>query len=448
MSLMLVLTSALVLRNASVMDLAANNGEDGPTLPPQPWGEKWTLPYRQKMHNTQNTQYAADIDIGPHRVQGIFDTGSFELLVLSERCDHCHATPYDHADSATFRPNGTVVQHVFGSGPCLSMKGYEQVAVGPLTAPNTTFYEIVRHEIPVFETASFTAIVGLGDGPNEEDRSLLQMFGVNEFSICLERGSGAPGWLTWGGGLTPEQRKSATSLNVVGQHHWAVIMTGFGTHGNPVTCGGKGCGAILDSGTSLIAAPGQALMALSQALPAIAEDCSNMDELPDLVFMLDGKELTLPPEAYVLRMQGTLVESSDVWQLLYFKPKITVMDQCLPAFMQIDRTTQLGPLWILGMPFFRFFHSTFHMDKEHRDQRTVLITPADDECMPAPATNATEHEEAVLAAEKRDAKDEKAKPAFVVRKASKSRGKQTPLAVDVANLVPPILAGSKDALQL
>merc|ERR1740138_1697048 len=100
MALMLALASALVLRNASVMDLAAHEGEDGPTLP-----------HRQKMHNTQNTQYAADIDIGPHRVQGIFDTGSFELLVLSERCEHCHATPYDHADSSTFRPNGTVVQH-------------------------------------------------------------------------------------------------------------------------------------------------------------------------------------------------------------------------------------------------------------------------------------------------------------------------------------------------
>ena len=26
------------------------------------------------------------------------------------------------------------------------------------------------------------------------------------------------------------------------------------------------------------------------------------------------------------------------------------LDQCMPAFMQIDRTTQFGPLWILGTP--------------------------------------------------------------------------------------------------
>ena len=42
----------------------------------------------------------------------------------------------------------------------------------------------------------------------------------------------------------------------------------------------------------------------------------------------------------VLRLKGTLVEAQSVWDVLYFKPKVTHLDQCLPAFMQIDRTTQ------------------------------------------------------------------------------------------------------------
>ena len=37
-------------------------------------------------------------------------------------------------------------------------------------------------------------------------------------------------------------------------------------------------------------------------LPPIHEDCSNLDDLPDLAFMLDGNELLLPPEAYVPRL--------------------------------------------------------------------------------------------------------------------------------------------------
>ena len=44
----------------------------------------------------------------------------------------------------------------------------------PRRCRSPRFYEIVQHEIPVFEGASFTAIVGLGDGPSEEDKSLLQ----------------------------------------------------------------------------------------------------------------------------------------------------------------------------------------------------------------------------------------------------------------------------------
>ena len=47
-------------------------------------------------------------------------------------------------------------------------------------------------------------------------------FGVNEFSICLERGNGAPGWLSWGGDVPPAMRESLIKLPVLGEHHWAV----------------------------------------------------------------------------------------------------------------------------------------------------------------------------------------------------------------------------------
>jgi len=442
---MLAAASGFVLRGSA----------PGPPLEMQPFGEKWTLPYRQPMQNWQNTQYSATFKIGPVDMQGIFDTGSFELLVLSEKCEHCSVTPYDPTTSTTYRKNGTIVQHVFGSGPCLSEKGYEQVQVGPMQATNFTFYEIVQHEIPVFEGASFTAIVGLGDGPSEEDKSLLQKFGVNEFSICLERGNGAPGWLSWGGDVPPAMRESLIKLPVLGEHHWAVHMTGLGFGGQTVTCA-DGCGAILDSGTSLIAAPTQALMALSMVLPPIHEDCSNLDDLPDLAFMLDGNELLLPPEAYVLRLKGTLVEAQSVWDVLYFKPKVTHLDQCLPAFMQIDRTTQFGPLWILGMPFFRYFHSTFHINPEKRDERTVLLAKAGEDCHPE-KLNAEQNEEyeappeegshqANMVAMQKDKGDKKvpSKGTDTVKAVyRKNRAKQVPLEMDAARLLPPILGDAK-----
>jgi hypothetical protein len=458
----LVVACALALRlapeKATVLS-SANSSAKAPPLSKTPWGEKWSLPYRQPMPNMQNTQYSADFHIGDITMRGIFDTGSFELLVLSEKCEHCSKTPYDAEKSPTFQPNGTVVQHVFGSGPCLSMKGYEQVSVGPMSAEHMTFYEIVQHNIPVFEGASFSAIVGLGDGPNEEDKSLLQKFGVSEFSICLERASGAPGWITWGGELTPEQKeKKAIALPVLGEHHWAVHMTGFGIGPQAVTCQ-DGCGAILDSGTSLIAAPTPALMALSMVLPPIHEDCSNLDSLPDLVFMLNGHELSLPPEAYVLRLTGTLVEAQSVWDILYFRPKVMKLDQCMPAFMQIDRTTQFGPLWILGMPFFRFFHSSFHIDEEDREKRTVFLMGADEKCQitdleseqmegyEEPSEKGT-HVPNMVALQKNNKTAEGAKEgksAAGVRTVYRSRRtKQVPLQIDPSTLLRPLRMGDSE----
>jgi hypothetical protein len=186
----------LLLAGALALRLAPEKAAAKP-LSKQPWGEKWSLPYRQPMANMQNTQYSAKFDIGEITMKGIFDTGSFELLVLSEKCEHCSVTPYDAEKSPTFKPNGTVVQHVFGSGPCLSMKGYEQVSVGPMSASKMTFYEIVQHNIPVFEGASFSAIVGLGDGPTRRtrasSRSSASMSSRSVWSAQAERMAGSRG---------------------------------------------------------------------------------------------------------------------------------------------------------------------------------------------------------------------------------------------------------------
>ena len=137
----------------------------------------------------------------------------------STRCEQCvHPTnPYDHVGSKTYVKNGTVTQHVFGSGPCISMLGYEDaymntyimyimcihayyvyiyiyicyedVEVGPMRSKRQAFWEIVSHQIPVLDQAKFAAIVGIG--PNfaydNTEETLLMSFGINEFSVCLQK---------------------------------------------------------------------------------------------------------------------------------------------------------------------------------------------------------------------------------------------------------------------
>jgi hypothetical protein len=356
-----------------------------------------TFGYKQTLHNFQNVQYYADFSIGGQKIAGIFDTGSFELLVRSTRCESCaHPTPaYDHTLSTSYVSNGTITKHVFGSGPCISVMGYDTVSVGDsLMAKQQSFWEIVDHRIAVLDTAKFAAIVGIGPnlayGVGAHEDTLLMNYGVDEFSVCLQKPSGAPGFLVWGKSEKGLKEDEYATARVIGEHHWVSNLSNvsFSTkngskapEGVTLPCGpgSGGCAAIVDSGTSLIAAPGMALMMLSEMIPPIHEDCSNLDELPNLHFNIDGNDMVLPPQAYVMRITGATLEANDIWDILFFKPKVRKIDMCMPAFMQIDMTSKDGPIWILGMPFFRYYHTTF--DRVNKVMRFAVAGPT---CDPKP----------------------------------------------------------------
>lgn len=387
--------------------------------------------YRQTLHNFQDVQYWGDFTIGGQSIQGIFDTGSFELLVRSTRCEHCvHPTnPYDRSESHTYVKNGSVTQHVFGSGPCISMLGYEDVEVGPLRSKRQAFWEIVRHNIPVLDSAKFAAIVGIG--PNfaydNTEQTLLMQFGIHEFSVCLQKPRGSPGFLTWGQTSSPQFKEwYFAKARVLGKHHWGTVMHNVsfsqpsGSHLENLPCMGSGCAVILDSGTSLIAAPGYALMQLSQQLEPIMEDCSNLHELPTLRFTIDGNEFTLPPQAYVMRVTGAVMEADSIWDILFFKPKIRKVNMCLPAFMQIDMMSDQGPVWIMGMPFFRYYHTTFD-----RTNKLMHFAVAGQDCFPTPyQINGTRRE--------------------IMLETGKHGADLGPMDIEVDKLVPPRLSGMMD----
>merc|ERR1719428_699290 len=83
---------------------------------------------------------------------------------------------------------------------------------------------------------------------------------------------------------------------VVGDIHWAVLMTRLGAGGQEShdACN-PSCAAIVDSGTSLIAAPTPALQALNPILSKIDPECKNLDTLPDVTFLLGRETFTLQP---------------------------------------------------------------------------------------------------------------------------------------------------------
>lgn len=100
-------------------------------------------------------------------------------------------------------------------------------------------------------------------------------------------------------------------------------------------------------------------------------DCSNLDELPTLYFELDGAEVVLPPRAYI------------------FKVTEHGSPACRGAFMKVDKESQFGEVFILGMPFLRYYFTVFD-----RANKQVHIARSTEDCKVAPhpsllATNAT-----------------------------------------------------------
>merc|ERR1719331_3789588 len=295
-----------------------------------------------------------------------------------------------------------------------------------MSSPRQAFWEIVDHQIPVLDKAKFAAIVGIGPdfAYGNSERTLLMSYGIEHFSVCLQRKPGLPGFLTWGPIASPEEiSKNFASAPVIGHHHWVTKMQDvqFGEKGGLLTGSrgpffGSGCAAIVDSGTSLIAAPGIALMQLSEQIPPIQEDCSNIDKLPDLHFVMGGKTFTLPPQAYVMRISGSLMEANNIWDILFFKPRVKKLNMCMPAFMQMDMMSKPGPVWILGMPFFRYYHTTFD-----RKNKEMHFSVAGEDCEPKPFKS--KHSASLISFSERDSQ---------------------PLDVEVDHLISPTLSGMID----
>merc|ERR1719401_1207464 len=125
--------------------------------------------YEVTLSNFNNVQYSGIFSLGGQSLPVVYDTGSFEILVLSTRCTSCASSlaKYDSSLSTTFvSAGGLEAQHVFGSGPVNSRKGFESVWVGDANSPynvgNMPFWEVTDHDIAVWnEHAHFSGIVGL-----------------------------------------------------------------------------------------------------------------------------------------------------------------------------------------------------------------------------------------------------------------------------------------------
>lgn len=359
-----------------------------------------------RLNNFQNVQYMGPLIIGGQTLPVVYDTGSFEMVIMSDYCEEpgCSrpAGPvYSSSKSTTFKVGSAKEHtHVYGSGPVTSKQGLETVTLGdmssPLVARDMPFWQVVDHDVDVWNKwSNFSGIVGMGHSPHAPnndaqdaddemwhptDKSLLEMVGVTAFSFCLERSSGTPpGWLVLGPTAeTAANDAKFVHVPVVGKIHWGVVMTDLKGGGMEAydACS-PSCAAIVDSGTSLIAAPRQAMEALAPVFNMIDPNC-NLDNLPDITFTLGTGQITIPPAIYVIRMTGYVEEQQNIVESLFGPPKLRKITQCVPAFMEVNMKTKHGPLWILGMPFLRYYFTVFQ-----REPKSLHMAFATAKCEPS-----------------------------------------------------------------
>jgi len=270
---------------------------------------------------------------------------------------------YDHSKSSTYKPNGTIFKIQYGSGPVSGFYSADTIAIAGISVEDYTFAEVnnTKGLGAAYAIGKFDGICGLGwDGISVDhvETPLLALVNskkldANEFAFFLGSG-GAAGELVLGG-VNPAHYTGdftyvpvqATVPGVYG--YWEIAMDDITINGDSVTQVRK---AIVDSGTSLLAAPKEDIKKIAQAVGAHTVlpippfnreyliDCSTPG--PDINFVIGVKNYTLTKKDYVINDGG----------------------ECLFAMTGLDVPAPAGPLYILGDTFMRAHYVKFDVENK------------------------------------------------------------------------------------
>jgi len=397
---------------------------------------------RQAMTNYNDVQYVSFLEVGEQTISGILDTGSFELVVFSTACRSCgQAARYNPDLSANHTQGKLATVQQYGSGDTFSQEAWDMVSIGPYPPRLQSFWEVTSAKMPVLQYSAFQSIIGLGppETPVLDSQELLEAamsnasnytaaglpvpgdllealeqkrrvalamqtkptmvdnFGASMFSICLGKRPGSDGYLIWSDTAAQVRPGYFQRVQVVGNHTWSVrLSTPRLAHdptavlkpfeGVPLGCG-HGCGALLDSGTSLLAMPGSTINELVKVTLQPGFNCSQLHDLPSIKLKLGDHDIILPPDAYIADVADSQVpaylQSFVRVRKLRGSHLQTPGNHCDLMVMESGASTAHGPLWILGVPFFRQYYTTFEVGGHTNERRAVYFSRASDTCTPS-----------------------------------------------------------------
>lgn len=394
----------------------------------------------QRLANYKGIEYSTNVSVGGQVLRAILDTGSFELLVISEGCKSfdCQRNKrrFKPKRSPTFRSMPWSKQFSYGSGDATCKLARDTVKVGSLTFPEQAFWEATDAEMSILRDGTFEAIIGVGNPQApfqemndiiEEDRklmakcksscprwmktqtaddigfwdmskanpSLVRNMRLRFFSACYLRDPLDPGFWTWNDYNPSENAELFGSAAVTAVREWKVglgdvrLVSNTRSQSRKIGCGdNERCAALFDTGTSLLMAPSNIVRQLVATLDELPGRCDNFTSMPYLTFKLDDADVILPPSAYIGKVHGSVPDSYKE-----FLPHIAKRDAsgqkvgtCNVLMLAADEVSEDGlPLLILGMPFFRYYYTTFDngdpADDDVSKARKVYFAPADRTCV-------------------------------------------------------------------
>jgi len=313
----------------------------------------------------QQSEYYGQVSVGSpaQTFTVVFDTGSGNLLLPSKECVDEACTGHKRFDSALSATamqvadadhpdtkvgadgSRDVVTITFGTGEMSGVYVRDNICLGGGDiCCQADFVAATEESDEPFSLVPFDGILGL---------SLPQMAEGPAFSVLdklVEAGALSQGLFSVFFGYEGEQsevtfgaykeEQLATELfwsPVTVPGYWQVAMDDITMDNKKLgLCSSKKCQVAVDTGTSLLAGPSEVVSTLVEKLQ-VADDCSNIQSLPDLGFIVGDHILNLKAEDYVAQHSTG----------------------CSLGLMSLDIPPPKGPLFIFGDPFLRKYYTVY-----------------------------------------------------------------------------------------
>jgi cathepsin D len=243
---------------------------------------------------------------------------------------------------------------------CTGFISQDDVTLGNLTISGFLFGEVTHEAADVFGQAPFDGILGMGPPAAAVDKVPMPMDQLvaqkkvahNVFAFYLASGGKSGSTLSLGG---PDQQfytgdftyiplaKAAKALP-----YWLISGSSIKVNGEKVdgVCNFlTGCESVVDTGTSILAGPPDAMNKVIAKVGTVKEDCSNLASLPKLTFTFGGTDFELGPDFYVIKVHD---------------PQ-SGKDQCQLGMQGINAGV---PIWILGDPFLRKYYTVWDSEQQ------------------------------------------------------------------------------------